>query len=213
MQETTQDRRERQKAEQRAELLKAAHKLIHAYGYDGLTIRKLATAAGYAPMSVYSYFADKHQILVAIAHEHFEELARDIQRDAPDDPMEALRHGLNVYVAFGLEHPNEYRTIFMSTEMEKDAEEFAELETRNPALRVLMTHVAAAIEAGRLTGDVRAIATMLWTVSHGAISLLIAFPHYPFGDPKAYAERVFDTALAGLATGEVAPLTDQLFAC
>jgi len=213
MPETAQDRRERQKAEQRAELIRAAHKLIHTHGYDGLTIRKLATAAGYAPMSVYSYFADKHEILVALAEQHFEELARELVRDAPEDPIEALRHGLNVYVAFGLEHPNEYRTIFMSTELEKDPQEFAELEARNPCLRVLMMHVASAIEAGKLKGDVRAIATMLWTVSHGAISLLITFPHYPFGEPKAYAQHVFDAALAGLATMDVAPLTDQPSRC
>lgn len=213
MSETAQDRRERQKAEQRAELLKVAHDLIHSYGHDGLTIRRLASAAGYAPMSVYSYFADKHEILVALAEDHFAELARELVRDAPDDPIEALRHGLNAYVAFGLAHPNEYRTIFMSTELEKDAEEFAEMEGRNPALHVLINHVAAAVAAGRLQGDVRAIATMLWTVAHGAISLLITFPHYPFGEPQPYAQRVFDTTLAGLATIAVAPLTDHPTDC
>lgn len=207
MPETAQDRRERQRAEQRAQLLKAAHKLIHAHGYDGLTIRKLATAAGYAPMSVYSYFSDKHEILVALAERQFEELAQDLVRDAPDDPVEALRHGLNAYVAFGLDYPNEYRTIFMSTEFEKDEQEFVELEGRNPALRVLMERVAAAVEAGRLHGDVHAIATMLWTVAHGAISLLITHPHYPFGDSRTYARRVFETALAGLAVTDVDPLS------
>jgi AcrR family transcriptional regulator len=213
MPETAQDRRERQRAEQRAQLLKAAHKLIHEHGYDGLTIRKLATAAGYAPMSVYSYFADKHEILMALAQRQFEELAQDLVRDAPDDPVEALRHGLNAYVAFGLTHPNEYRTIFMSTELEKDEEEFAEMEGRNPALRVLMERVGAAVDAGRLQGDVHAIATMLWTVAHGAISLLITFPHYPFGEPRTYAQRVFDAALAGLAVTDVEPLSPNGRGC
>lgn len=213
MSQTVQDRRERLKAEQRQELLKNAHDLVHEDGYEGLTIRKLATRAGYAPMSVYSYFADKHAILIALAEDQFETLAREFEKNAPDDPIEALRHGLGVYVAFGLDHPNEYRTVFMSTELQKGAEEFAEMEARNPAMHVLMSRVEAAIHAGQLQGDARAIATVLWTVAHGAISLLITFPHYPFGDPKVYARRVFDAAIAGLTGETVAPLSDQPANC
>ncbi|WP_274627010.1 TetR/AcrR family transcriptional regulator [Arvimicrobium flavum] len=213
MSQTIQDRRERQKAAQRDELLKAAHQLVQEDGYEGLTIRKLATRAGYAPMSVYSYFADKHAILVALAEDHFALLARRLNRDFSVDPVDALREGLLEYVDFALESPNEYRTIFMSTEIDKDAEEFAEKEAGNPALRILIDRVDAAVAAGRLRGDTHAIATMLWTVAHGAISLLIAFPHYPFGEPRQYAERVIAIALLGLSAAEVEPLVDTLPHC
>jgi len=64
---SVQKRREKQKAELRSELVAAAHKLVQEEGYEGLTIRKLAKRVGYAPMSVYSYFADKQDILFALA--------------------------------------------------------------------------------------------------------------------------------------------------
>lgn len=205
MSQTVQERRERQKQEQRRELIEVARQLVRDEGYEGLTIRKLAACAGYATMSVYSYFADKHAILTALAEDQFELLAHRLNRNVPADPIEALRQGMLDYVEFGLENPNEYRTVFMSG-IEKNHDEFVELEARNPAMKCLMERVEAAIAAGRLHGDTRAIATLLWTAMHGAIALLITFPHYPFGESRAYALRVFDVALRGLSSDEVAPL-------
>ena len=81
-----------------------------------------------------------------------------------------------------------------------------ELTRQNPALLLLQARVRACIDAGHFSGDTHAIATLLWTVGHGAISLLISFTHYPFGDRNAYVERVIDLALAGLMKRPVAPL-------
>ncbi|EBU7498300.1 TetR/AcrR family transcriptional regulator, partial [Salmonella enterica subsp. enterica serovar Typhi] len=59
MSEAPLSRRERQRLETRAELVKAAHAIVQDEGYEALTIRKLADKVGLATMSVYSYFADK----------------------------------------------------------------------------------------------------------------------------------------------------------
>lgn len=204
---TAQERRERQKAEQRAALVAAAHELVQEEGYEGLTIRKLARRCGYAPMSVYSYFADKQDILMALAEDAFATLARRIEAQPCDDPMDALRIIMTEYAAFGLGNPNEYRTVFMTEKTRPPAgKTFAEMEADNPAMKVLVERVEACIAAGRLRGDPYAIANMLWAVGHGTISLLITFPFHPFGDPKAFVTRMCDFALAGLEAQEVAPL-------
>jgi len=85
-------RRELHKANLRSELIAAAHKLVQDEGYGALTIRKLAKRAGMAPMSVYSYFSDKQEILYALAEDAFEALAQRIERNRPDDPLEASWH-------------------------------------------------------------------------------------------------------------------------
>ncbi|TIP69612.1 MAG: TetR/AcrR family transcriptional regulator, partial [Mesorhizobium sp.] len=100
--------------ELRSELVDAAHKLVQEEGYEGLTIRKLAKRVGYAPMSVYSYFADKQDILFALAEDAFKTLAKRIEDHPADDPIEALQVVMSEYAAFGLGNPNEYRTIFMT---------------------------------------------------------------------------------------------------
>lgn len=200
-------RRERQRADTRAELLAAAHELVRKDGYEGLTIRKLAEKVGYAPMSVYSYFSDKQAILTAVAQDTFEKLARHIQERQPPDPMEALRFGLLEYASFGLDNANEYRTIFMTEKVhEHDDETFEELKSNNPAFLGLLNCVIASIEAGKLRGDAQAIATLLWTVTHGAVSLLLTFPQFPFGKPLDYVGRIVDLGLDGLKSADIKPL-------
>ena len=206
---SVQKRRERHKAALRSELLAAAHRLVQEEGYEGLTIRKLAKRVGYAPMSVYSYFADKQEILFALAEDAFEMLARRIEEHPSDDPVEALRAVMTEYAAFGLGNPNEYRTVFMTEKVKPpEGRGFAEMEAGNPAMKVLISRVEACVAAGKLSGDPRAIATMLWAVGHGTISLLITFPFYPFGDPQAFVQRMCDFTLATLTSRTVPPLTE-----
>ncbi|HMM64859.1 MAG TPA: TetR/AcrR family transcriptional regulator [Mesorhizobium sp.] len=204
---TAQARREQQKAAMRSELVAAAHRLVQEEGYEGLTIRKLARRVGYAPMSVYSYFADKQDILLALAEDAFETLARRIEENRSDDPVEALKAVMVEYAAFGLGNPDEYRIVFMTEKTKPPpGKTFAEMEQGNPAMKVLVERVEACVAAGRLKGDPRAIATMLWAVGHGTISLLITFPFYPFGDPQAFVKRMCDFAMASLSVQEVQPL-------
>ncbi|TGS85013.1 WHG domain-containing protein, partial [Mesorhizobium sp. M2D.F.Ca.ET.178.01.1.1] len=87
------------------------------------------------------------------------------------------------------------------------------MEQGNPAMKVLIKRVEACVAAGKLKGDPRAIATMLWTVGHGTISLLITFPFYPFGDPQAFVKRMCDFTLATLSTQDVPPLSDTPANC
>ncbi|TGT56978.1 TetR-like C-terminal domain-containing protein, partial [Mesorhizobium sp. M2E.F.Ca.ET.166.01.1.1] len=87
------------------------------------------------------------------------------------------------------------------------------MEEGNPAMKVLIKRVEACVAAGKLKGDPRAIATMLWTVGHGTISLLITFPFYPFGDPQAYVRRMCDFMLASLSAQDVPPLTETPVNC
>ena len=211
---SVQKRREKHKAELRNELVEAAHKLVQEEGYEGLTIRKLAKRVGYAPMSVYSYFADKQDILFALAEDAFETLARRIEEHTSDDPIEALQAVMTEYAAFGLGNPNEYRTVFMTEKTRPpEGKTFAEMEEGNPAMKVLISRVEACVAAGKLKGDPRAIATMLWAVGHGTISLLITFPFYPFGDPQAFVKRMCDSTLASLSMQDVPPLTETPANC
>ena len=211
---SVQTRREKQRAELRSELVEAAHKLVQEEGYEGLTIRKLAKRVGYAPMSVYSYFADKQDILFALAEDAFETLARRIEEHPSDDPVEALQAVMTEYAAFGLGNPNEYRTVFMTEKTRPpEGQSFQEMHEANPAMKALISRVEACVAAGKLQGDARAIATMLWAVGHGTISLLITFPFYPFGDPQAFVKRMCDFQLAALSTQNVPPLTDTLVNC
>lgn len=207
-------RRELRKANLRTELIAAAHKLVQDEGYDALTIRKLAQRADMAPMSVYSYFSDKQEILYALAEDAFEGLAQRIEKNRPDDPLEALRAVMIEYAAFGLGNPDEYRIVAGSEHMTPPEKlEPGQPDERNPAMELLIGRIEACVTAGKLSGDPRAIATMMWAIGHGAISLLISFPSYPFGDAQTFVERMYDLALAGFTSQHIPPLSDEPATC
>jgi AcrR family transcriptional regulator len=195
---TLQIRRERYRSELRAETLSAARELIQEEGYEGLTIRKLAKRMECSPMALYSYFADKQALLIALALEGFEKLAKRFDSTVSRNPLTALRKILLDYIAYAEENPSEYRTLFLSVQTIGELKQTRQdLQERNPAFGALFKRVEACIKAGVLQGDAFAVSTVLWTGAHGAASLLITATNFPFGSRQLYAEEVVETMLCG----------------
>ena len=190
-------------------MLAAARTLIASDGAEALSMRKLAQRLDCAPMSLYSYFRDKHDLLLALAHESFDQLALRLAAGAADTPLEALRTLYVAYARFGLERPDDYRTIFMTPEARPPREPKGpdEIYADNPAFAVSLDRVSACLAAGVFAGDAHAIATLLWTSAHGAIAAMLAFPAFPFGDRATYVVRVIDLALGALRERTIEPLT------
>lgn len=203
---TLRTRKERYRSELRAETLTAARELIQKEGYEGLTIRKLASRMDCSPMALYSYFADKQALLHALATEGFEKVAKRFD-SADRDPLLAIRRILLDYIAYAEENPFEYRILFMSIEALGELEPTREdLQERNPAFGALFKLVRACIDAGALQGDPFAITTVLWTGAHGAASLLITATKFPFASRESYAKQVVDTLLSGVHNRVIAPI-------
>ena len=193
-------RKARHRAELREEILAAARALVQAQGYERLTIRQVAGRLGYSPMALYSYFADKQALMVALAQEGFARLADQLARRVPKAPLAALRKTMAAYVEYGTGNPEEYRLVFLSPEPADTAKKTeAEMASEDhSAFATLFVRVTACVEAGHLHGDVFRISTLLWTGMHGVTSLLITFPSFPFGERRRYVEAMIETMLAGL---------------
>ncbi len=58
----------------RARIVAAAERLIAIQGFDGLSMRALATACGLRAGALYHHFADKQALLVHLLERHFEAL-------------------------------------------------------------------------------------------------------------------------------------------
>jgi AcrR family transcriptional regulator len=191
--------RERYRSELRAATLSAARDLIKEEGYEGLTLRKLARRMQCSPMALYTYFADKQALLTALALEGFEKLAKRHEGTSRREPLSALRKIMSNHIAFAEENPTEYRILFLSVRplavVKKTRQEIQE---SNPAFRLLFKCVQSCLEAGVLRGDAFAISTIALTAAHGAASLLITLPDFPFGSHRRYAEEVVATTLSGL---------------
>jgi len=177
-------------------------------------MRKIADRVEYTPTALYFHFKDKNALFRRLCLEDFGALAARFQvLSRVPDAMERLRMLGRGYIAFALEHPHQYRLMFMTpgTPLDIADPERAEVGRERPdraAYAFLRTACAQAIAARRLRPefDNSALAAQtLWAGLHGVAALAIARGHEAWADWRPIEERagaMVDSLLRGLAREE-----------
>jgi AcrR family transcriptional regulator len=169
-----------------------------------VSIRAVAERVGVTPPSIYLHFLDKGNLLEAVCAAAFASLDSRLAGAAAghDEPVAALRAIGRAYVEFALERPEHYRFMFMRRpEPGLLGPTEAELESTAGLSRVI-----EAIRAAQRRGAIdpqrspAAVAYSLWAAVHGIVALLIAKPHFPWGDREAVVESVLDMCLDGVTS-------------
>ena len=95
------------RANVRQAILNAARVLFAQAGYSGLSMRRLADSIGYAPRTIYLYFADKDDLLAELIEEELGRLVERLEAAAAEHPEPGRRLAAvaTAYVVFGLAHP------------------------------------------------------------------------------------------------------------
>src|SRR5580693_7547900 len=89
-------------------LLASAADILETEGPDGLSVRRIAAAAGVAPMGVYNHFESKFGIVEALYVQGFHRLGVAMAAMAQiSDPAQALLEGARSYRTLALAHPME----------------------------------------------------------------------------------------------------------
>jgi AcrR family transcriptional regulator len=201
------ERREREKEKLRAKILDAARELFAEHGYEAVTMRKIADRIEYSPTALYFHFKDKSELIRALCNHDFQAFAQRLVAVASvPDPIERLLKASEAYVAFGLEHPNHYRLMFMTPRLYDVTEAKASPEHADEnAYAFLKSMVAAAIDAGRVRPDltdVELVAQILWSAIHGVVSLHIAKADarwIDMKDPRVLAKEMCSILMRGIA--------------
>jgi AcrR family transcriptional regulator len=200
------ERRVRERESMRRGILRAASKLSREEGYEKLTIRKVADRIEYSPMALYNHFPDKDSILKALADEGFGRYLKALPKRSALPPIEELRRYLLSYIQFAVKQPEQYRLVFMTprhvpnTIEPKGDQNVERIPNGNgrTAFAMLVEQVKVCGYANKSFRNSFGVALSLWTGIHGAASLLITLPHFPFGDHRAYAASIVDFLLSGL---------------
>lgn len=185
----------------RTQILAVAGQLLAETGReDDVSIRAVAERIGVTPPSIYLHFADKDALLDAVCLEVFSDLhdAMESAAGGRDDIEESLRAQGRAYVEFALARPEHYRLMFMRRpghDLEMPTE--AELSAVAGLGSVIDTLVLAK-DRGLLDDDPNRVAFTLWASVHGIAALLIAKPHFPWGDRDELIDRVGNAALHGV---------------
>ena len=202
-------RREREKAELREQILGAARAIVLKEGFEALSMRKIAQAIEYSPATIYLHFKDREEIARQLTREAFGELlAYFAPLQAIKDPIERVRAFGKAYVKFGLSEPESYRLIFMtnqnlSSEIFPDKKP-GEYDLDEPGVRskaLLIETVREAIEAKRIAKmDPQVAAHLLWASMHGIVSLQLNCPNMIEFDIDKLTDTYLDILETGMGT-------------
>ncbi|MFM0597820.1 TetR/AcrR family transcriptional regulator [Paraburkholderia dilworthii] len=108
------ERKNRQKQALRERILDASRRIVMREGFAALSMRKIADAIEYSPATLYLHFASRDEIAQALCEEGYAQLLATFEPHARiADPAERLKALGRAYIAFGVEHPQTYRLIFM----------------------------------------------------------------------------------------------------
>ena len=185
----------------REEILDAAERLLIQTGdEDAVSIRAVAEAVGVTPPSIYLHFSDKAELIFAVCEKHFAELDRVSQEAAAgiDDPVQALMMRGRAYIRFGLEHPEQYRILFMS---KKSAipDRFSDERMKDmAAFNHLIEAVTACVDKGVVAGDPVMVGMTCWAAAHGITSLLITKPDFPWPNHDELIDQVLTNVMFGV---------------
>ncbi|NPC70800.1 TetR/AcrR family transcriptional regulator [Corallococcus sp. AB004] len=192
------ERKERQRAELRENILRVARDMVMKEGFGALSMRKLADAVEYAPATLYLHFENRDAIARELCVRGFQELLAALEPPATvKEPVERLSRMAEAYVAFGLKHPETYRLIFME-DPKLSAELFQDQQHgEGPrSFALLVTAFEDLKAAGRAPEATPAeqLAEVFWAGLHGIISLKLTCSGFQ-GSPAGVLARTLVASL------------------
>ena len=172
---TIQNRREREIQEMKQLILKTAVELFIEEGIDNVSLRRIADKIEYSPGSIYSYFKDKGEIILAIHVEGFNKLHEmQLSLNSITDPLERLSKMGEVYMKFAFENPGYYDLMFIAKTVAEKICEQEHWEAGQRSYDYLRDTVKQCIDEGYfIDTDVDSAAFAFWSIVHGMASLII----------------------------------------
>lgn len=174
------NRRPVDREEKRAEVIDSATALFTTQGYDETSMAAIARGAGVTPTTIYWYFQDKDELLVAVLDRILEAALTDFARRTREPWSEQLLWALDQ-----LAHHHRLITVVHAR-----AAHSTSIDTWHRAFHDLVDQVVA--DALRARGVPETDLAPLTTITTFVVEGLLTHPH----DPEA-RRRVLD-ALAGL---------------
>ena len=155
----------------RQRILDAAAVLIASGGSDAATTRAVATAAAVQAPTIYRLFGDKRGLLDAVAeHGLIAYVAAKAMRQPHPDPVQDLRDGWDMHIAFGLANPGLF-SIMSGGPYPRSLSAAAAA-----GLEVLQRRIGNIARAGRLKISQERAVGLVQSVGTGTVLTLLSQP-------------------------------------
>jgi AcrR family transcriptional regulator len=178
-------------------LVDAALRLIERDGPAALSLRAVAREAGVSPAAPYHHFADKSELLDAVAHQGWEALNEEMRvalRDARTPGQKRTAMGV-AYVRFAREHASLYRVMGDCSRDSKSVKMVAHNDDDSAFASVRDT-IRASAGANAPDLDIELATIAAWCAAHGLseIAGYRQFDHLKaeLGGEEAFVQAVLE---------------------
>lgn len=197
----------------REALLSEGLRVIEQKGLSELSLRDLARRLGVSSAAPYHHFANRTELLMALADAGFERLQAHMQEDlsktgpSATDRLMALGR---CYLRFAQRHPFQFRLMFrpdwLPADHQKKGASCADPgDSGEGGFELLKDVVTACLEeAGRKGEDPMPSVLAMWGAVHGIASLRLDGPLSEFGS-EADVDELCERALEALGRGLKVP--------
>lgn len=190
------ERKEREREEMRELILNAARRLFLSKGFEKTSIRNIADAIEYSPATIYLYYRDKNELLLALHRGAFDKLRMEFASSAEiSDPFEQLKVLGQKYIDWGVKNPELYDLCFiMDAPMDSLACKDEVWEDGMTTFNFLKMVIQRNVEAGYFTAeeDLDNMALTIWSYVHGLVSIYLKKRIEFFEDDREH-ERMIES--------------------
>jgi AcrR family transcriptional regulator len=194
------ERQDREKQAVRQSILDAARDLFSIEGYRNVSIRKIAERIEYSPAAIYSYFAGKDDIYLALAEDGFRLLDEKVRSASHEgSPLDQVRAGWWAFYEFSKEQPAYFELLFVDRSVPKITEAWEGFEILKALLDGATEGLQQAVNAGELPSTLNPCAAMhvLWGSLTGPSVLGLCQRLAPGESADLLARDVLESVLAG----------------
>jgi AcrR family transcriptional regulator len=184
-----------QGVEVRAKVAAIAERLFREEGFEAVSMRRIAGEAGMSTMSLYDYFRSKNEILRGIWEGVFTACFDAVEcaaSSADGTPRHRLVAGCQAYCRYWIEHPDEYRLVFM-VEDRVEREERYFVDTSSVMSRYQLFADLVGAYSGVAPDDraaLRDLVNALICALNGVCHMLITVREFPWPDASVLVDQV-----------------------
>ncbi len=186
----------------RAEMIKKGIQLLNKEGYEGFSLRKIASMCNVSHTAPYRHFKNKNELYKTIGqeiHSKFKEAMLDGREGCESDPRKHLLNMCKQYVSFMVNNPEYFRYIFITVhghEISVSPEDIR-FEEEGHLFNVSKKCAKEYFEQfyGNDSADWVLGFLALWSMIHGLTLLLVTRTIHFQGDYLAYAEKMIEAHL------------------
>jgi len=196
----------------RESILKEALSIINQYGYDDLSMRKLASRLGFSAKTIYNYYSNKDEIYLMALIRGFEALTWEFQTAyaSSKNPLKKLEAVVRAYVRWGIENKHYYNIMFImnapkysdytGTKMEAIAERQNKVGLQLPQIGATILKEVAAYNGSIRSDEIQFRLLHIWSTLHGMVSLYISRVTLEVGDIQEVMDKIIKEVMRPFKT-------------